>query len=207
VHDTFVFFAAGHGKAVNGRFHLLARDFHFDGDIDASILKHGIGQDKLQTLIVNKIKAKRGLILLDTCESGASVTGANTRNDSEAALGKLNEATGRPVITASNASQVALEGYQGHGIFTYAILKALASGDANNNGKIEVSEIADWVQTHAPKLSTKLRGARGRGLTIGYADNDNAQRAASVDNLDEIVARNKPLYSATICLRTARQSG
>jgi uncharacterized caspase-like protein len=27
VHDTFVFFAAGHGKAVNGRFHLVTEDF------------------------------------------------------------------------------------------------------------------------------------------------------------------------------------
>jgi len=70
IHDTFVFFAAGHGSAVKGRFHLLAKDFHFDGPADTSILKYGIGQDKLQDLIVNKIKAKRGLILLDTCESG-----------------------------------------------------------------------------------------------------------------------------------------
>jgi uncharacterized caspase-like protein len=186
VHDSFVFFAAGHGKAVNGRFHLLARDFHFDGNTDASILKHGIGQDKLQALIVNKIKAKRGLILLDTCESGASVTGENTRNDAEAALGKLNEATGRPVITASNASQAALEGYQGHGVFTYAILDALAHGDANNNGTIEVSEIADWVQTHAPQFSTKLAGTPGRGLALGYA-----QRAAITANADQIAAKDK----------------
>jgi hypothetical protein len=42
-------------------------------------------------------------ILLDTCESGALVNGyARSRvNDpaSEAALGRLNEATGRPVLT------------------------------------------------------------------------------------------------------------
>jgi hypothetical protein len=76
VHDTFVFFAAGHGSTVNGRFYLLAKDYHRDGDIDASIVSHGIGQDKLQALIANKIRAKRGLVLLDTCESGAAVTGA-----------------------------------------------------------------------------------------------------------------------------------
>ena len=50
VQDTFVLFAAGHGTAVKGRFHLLAGDFYFDGDADMSILKHGIGQDKLSGL-------------------------------------------------------------------------------------------------------------------------------------------------------------
>ena len=175
VHDTFVFFAAGHGSGVKGRFHLLAKAFHFDGPADTSILKYGIGQDKLQALIVNKIKAKRGLILLDTCESGAAVTGAG-RNDTEAALGRLNEATGRTVITASNVSQSALEGYEGHGVFTFAILEALVKGDANHNGIIEVSELEDWVQSRAPGLSAKLQGKRG--LALGYAASGYAERGA-----------------------------
>ena len=193
VHDTFVFFAAGHGKAVNGRVHLIAKDFYFDGPIDDSILKHGIGQDKLQALIVNKIKAKRGLILLDTCESGAAVTGSKTRNDTEAALGRLNEATGRTVITASNASQSALEGYEGHGVFTSAILEALVKGDTNGNGTIEVSEIEDWVQKRAPELSAKLEGKSGgkRGLTLGYASSGYTKRAAITTSADQIAAEDQ----------------
>lgn len=61
------------------------------------------------------------LILLDTCESGALVVGRASGTDagnSEASLGRLNEATGRPVLTAAAANQVALEGYRGHGVFT-----------------------------------------------------------------------------------------
>src|SRR5262249_29633666 len=158
---------------------LMTKDFYFDGDIDTSMAKHAVGQDKLQALIVNKIKAKRGLILLDTCESGASVAGL-TRNDADAALGKLHEATGRPVITASNVSQSALEGYQHHGVFTWAILDALVHGDTNNNGTIEVSEIAAHVQKLAPALSKELKSARGRGLTLGYANESYASRAAIV---------------------------
>jgi uncharacterized caspase-like protein len=97
VQDTFVFFAAGHGTAVQGRFHLLGHDYYSEGDTDSSIRSRGIGQEKLQAWIAN-IKAKRGLILLDSCESGAAVTGAS-RNDADAALGKLHEATGRLVMT------------------------------------------------------------------------------------------------------------
>jgi uncharacterized caspase-like protein len=167
IQDTFVFFAAGHGTAVQGLFHLLAKDYHREGEIDASIRRYGVSQEKLQAWIAD-IKAKRGLILLDTCESGAAVTGAS-RNDADAALGKLHEATGRPVITAANVSQTALEGYQGHGVFTFAILDALVNGDANQNGTIEVSEIADWVQAKTPVLSRELREKGGRGIALGYA--------------------------------------
>ena len=56
-----------------------------------------IGQDKLQDWFANRIKARRGLILLDTCESGAVVASRASGVDmasSDAALGRLNEATG-----------------------------------------------------------------------------------------------------------------
>ena len=179
VQDTFVFFAAGHGAAVQGRFHLLAKDYHHEGDTDASIRRYGISQEKLQAWIAN-IKAGRRLILLDTCESGAAVTGAS-RNDADAALGKLHEATGRPVISAANVAQAALEGYQGHGVFTFAILDALVNGDTNQNGAIEVSEIAVWVQTKTPVLSKELREEGDRGIALGFASQGYTERMSGRD--------------------------
>ena len=94
------------------------------------------------------------------------------------------------MITASNASQSALEGYEGHGVFTFAILEALVKGDANHNGTIEVSELEDWVQSRAPGLSTKLQGKSGgkRGLTLGYAASGYGKRAAITTAPDEIPA-------------------
>ena len=76
-------------------------------------------------------------------------------------MGRLNEATGRPVLTAAAADQAALEGYNGHGVFTYSLLDALVNGDTNGDGKIELSELVAHVQTLAPKLSRELRGGRG----------------------------------------------
>ena len=189
VQDTFVFFAAGHGTAVQGRFHLLAQDYYREGDTDASIKSRGIGQEKLQAWIAN-IKAKRGLILLDSCESGAAVTGAS-RNDADAALGKLHEATGRLVITAANVSQAALEGYEDHGVFTSAILDALVNGDTNDNGTIEVSEIADWVQAKVPELSKELRAKGGRGIALGYASQGYAERMAIPAKTGQLAPQDK----------------
>ena len=114
--DVFVFLAAAHGKSENGRFHLIPADYR--SDAPGTLAEKAISQDRLQDWFSNKIKARRGLILLDTCESGALVASRASGIDlatSDAAVGRLNEATGRPVVTAAAADQAALDlGYRGH---------------------------------------------------------------------------------------------
>jgi hypothetical protein len=53
---------------------------------------------------------------------------------SEAAVGRLHEATGRPVL-----------------------MEALHKGDTNGNGKIEVAELAAHVERRVPELFTELK--------------------------------------------------
>ena len=122
-HDTFVLFAAAHGYSYNGRFFLIPQDYQGGPDPEA-LRDRAIGQEQLQDWVANRIKAKKVLILLDTCESGALTNGyAHSRVDapaSEAAVGRLHEATGRPVLTAAASGKPAFEGYQGHGVFTWA---------------------------------------------------------------------------------------
>ena len=65
---------------------------------------------------------------------------------SEAAIGRLHEATGRPVLTAAAEGKPAFEGYEGHGVFTWTLLDALKNGDRNGNGSIELSELVAHVQ-------------------------------------------------------------
>ena len=175
--DTFIFLAAAHGKSEKGRFHLVPQDYR---SVSGRFVTEGtIGQEQLQDWFANRIRARHGLILLDTCESGALVASRPSGVDlgnSEAAMGRLNEATGRPVLTAAAANQAALEGYQGHGVFTYALLDALVNGDTNNDGKIELSELTAHIQTLAPKLSRELRG--GRGPTV-------AQKSRAIEQLGD----------------------
>jgi uncharacterized caspase-like protein len=161
--DTFVLYVAGHGYSLNGNYYMIPQDYQ--GGIEPAALKaRAIGQDRLQDWIANRIKAKKAIILLDTCESGALTQGySRSRVDrpaSEAAIGRLHEATGRPVLTAAAEGQDANETAKlGHGVFTYALLKALHDGDSNNNGLIEVSELAAYVEDLVPKLA---RGGEGR---------------------------------------------
>jgi acyl-CoA synthetase (AMP-forming)/AMP-acid ligase II len=84
-------------------------------------------QDKFQAWFA-KIPARKSILLYDTCESG-SLTGNTRGSDIDERLGALNRmaraGTGRTFLTATTDNAPALEGYRGHGVFTYALLDAL----------------------------------------------------------------------------------
>jgi uncharacterized caspase-like protein len=139
----------------------------------------------LQDWIANRIKAKKALIVLDTCESGALTHGyAHSRVDgpaADAAIGRLHEATGRPVLTAAAEKKSAYENYKGHGVFSYALMEALHRGDTNDNGKIEVTELAAYVERRVPELFAELKqsgwvvkGATGAVTRGGQGDSQTA---------------------------------
>jgi hypothetical protein len=136
-------------------------------------LGHATGVFAPGLKLVNRIKAKRAIILLDTCESGALVEGQlRSRADasaSEAAIGRLHEATGRPVLTAAATGRPAFEGYKEHGVFTWAILDALRNGDANGNGTIELMELVAHVQDKVPKISAELEGIGRAAVAVARA--------------------------------------
>jgi WD40 repeat protein len=177
--DSFILFAAAHGKSENGRFYLIPQDYQSG---PGHLARHAIGQDDLQDWLGNRIKARKAVVLLDTCESGALIAGhARSRIDAaitEASVGRLHEATGRPVLTAAAADQEAAEGEIGatgerHGYFTWAVLDALRKGDTNGNGLIELSELVAHVQDVVPKIAAK-KGIRGLA-TISVADKQSAR--------------------------------
>jgi uncharacterized caspase-like protein len=153
--DTFVLFAAAHGYSQDGKFFLVPQDYR-GGLSPSDLVSRAIDQARLQAWVAS-IKARMAVILLDTCESGALVGGhSHARADatSEAALGRLHEATGRPVLTAAAAGQDALEITKlGHGVSTSALIDALHHGDRDGDGFIQVSELAGHVQDLVPKLA------------------------------------------------------
>jgi hypothetical protein len=93
---------------------------------------------------------------------------------SEAAIGRLDEATGRPVLTAAAEGKSAFEGYEGHGVFTWALLDALKHADRNGNDFIELSELVARVQDQVPKVAAKLNG-RGRAMVAARGSLDDRQ--------------------------------
>lgn len=160
--DVFLLYLAGHGKTVDGRYYFIPRDFKVGDNSDekivnAAVVKQGIAQEQWQRWFAS-IPARKSMILFDTCESG-TLTGdiALTKTlEQSAANDRLAQATGRSIITASSGTQVAFEGYRGHGLFTYNLLDALDRADSDGNGTIEINELAAYVYAQVTTLSEQV---------------------------------------------------
>lgn len=150
--DTFVLHIAGHGVNYDGEYYYLPADTL--AKTEADFAKQGVSK-RFLTENLSKLQALNVVLLLDTCYSGAFID-AKTQGNSLAqktALERLAHTSGQVILTASANSQTAGEGWKGHGIFTYAIIEALA-GKANHNvdNAISVKEIAQYISSEIPNI-------------------------------------------------------
>ena len=160
--DVFVLYLAGHGKTVDGRYYFIPQDFVVDGELNEksigeAVKVKAIAQEQWQRWFAS-IPARKSVILFDTCDSGTLTGDASETQQLErgAANDRLAQATGRSILTASGGSEEALEGYRGHGLFTYELLEAIAQADGDNNGTVELTELAAYVYGQVAELSLKV---------------------------------------------------
>ena len=143
--DVFVFFISGHGTTYNdGDYYFIPYDYlgtRADSLVTDAVSKN----DLLKNLSL--VKAKKSLALLDTCSSGAFASDKGQRGMTEkTAIDRLANTTGQAVIAACSDNQFAMEGYNGHGLFTYVLLDAMKGGaDRNNDGFISMQELSSYI--------------------------------------------------------------
>ncbi|MEW5964983.1 MAG: caspase family protein [Pseudomonadota bacterium] len=153
---VFVLFLGGHGKSIAERYHFYPQALDFAAG--ETVETHGIGHDQW-TQWLSIVPAEKTLLVFDTCESTAAsgfVRGADSAR--ETAMDLLQHATGRNVITA--ARNAAYEGYQGHGILTYALLQGLAGAAAQGQSEVRVGALAEYVTTRVPQITQSVFGVR-----------------------------------------------
>jgi uncharacterized caspase-like protein len=157
--DVFVFYVASHGT-VEGE-DLASREyFLIPSNVSAAsaeaIRRDALSEAELKQLI-GSIPATRKLLLLDTCHAGAmgDAMMLTTRGLEElAAVKVLSGAVGSTVLSASTSDQEALEGQDGHGLFTWVLLQGLGGGaDFRKNGYINTFDLADYVDDEVPKVA------------------------------------------------------
>lgn len=154
--DVFVFFLAGHGKTEDGRYYFLPHDFRYSDE--NSFKTAGIGQTTLQEWF-SKIRAQKSVLLFDTCESGTLTQEPAVRGtEALTAISRLNRAIGRTTLTASTDTAPALEGFRGHGLFTYTLLDAISEADNDNDRLVDVTEIASYIDRRLPEYSEAAFG-------------------------------------------------
>ncbi len=178
--DVFVFYYAGHGIAHNyegtNNFYFVTYDVTQMEDISNCSL-NGLSGEELKNLLKN-IKAQKQISIIDACNSGA-ITNDKTRGGSgeENAIAKLNRSTGSVIIASTTSEQNASEINEiGHGVFTYALLKALAGGASDENCEITISGIENYLYREIPIITEKYRGEKqyptfskfGQNFPLGF---------------------------------------
>ncbi len=157
--DLFVFYVASHGTVDDGEYFLITSNV---GSLSTAKLKtDAISQNTLKELVAN-IPATKKLIVIDTCSAGklgdAIQTAMLTRGMSEdTAMKVLSRAVGSTILSASTSVQEALEGYQGHGLFTFVLAEGLnGKADKGKSGFVKTTELADYVDNEVPVLAEKI---------------------------------------------------
>ncbi|MEK6699665.1 MAG: caspase family protein [Nitrospirota bacterium] len=163
--DLFVFYDASHGvvDVVNNeeQYFLLTSNVLLLSS--RHIGEDAMGQKDLAKLIGN-IPAQKKVVILDTCNAGKGgkelqiALLQQTRGLTESTAVKLlQRAIGSAVFSASSDTQQALEGYKGHGLFTYVLMEGLrGKADIKKDGFITVLGLADYVEEQVTKLSEEV---------------------------------------------------
>jgi WD40 repeat protein len=157
--DLFVFFVASHGTVDEGEYFLITSNV---GSTSTLKLKtDALGQADLNELIAN-IPATKKLVVIDTCNAGklgeTLQAAVLTRGMSEeTAMRILGRAVGSTVLSASTSTQEAVEGYQGHGLFTWVVSEGLGgSADLDGDGFVTTLELATYVDDKVPALAEQI---------------------------------------------------
>ncbi|MDB5271657.1 MAG: repeat-containing protein [Chitinophagaceae bacterium] len=160
VHDVFIFYYAGHGSMVDNRFFFIPSECTRLYDLDnlsSEALEASVVQQKMK-----HIKALKQIIIMDACQSGASVELLAMRGAAEEkAIAQLSRSAGIHVLASAGGEQNAKElAALGHGLFTYVLINAL-NGKADGSpkdGKVTVYELKSYLDDQVPELNQQNSG-------------------------------------------------
>lgn len=172
--DVAFLYLAGHGETANGIWYFLPTEMR-QMALTERVQEFGIPWPKIEAAI-GKIPARKVVLILDACKSGAVVGGVRGGVAEQQALAIMARAQGIHILTAANGQQYAGEVKAlGHGILTYAILEGLSGKAGNSNeAAVMVSELMAYVDQRVPELALKYRGeeqyptplARGQNFPV-----------------------------------------
>jgi hypothetical protein len=192
--DLLLIYYSGHGKPNRaGILHLTT----FDTVVN-KLESRAIPINRVYD-ILGTGKAKKIVILLDCCYSGAAGQGFKGAVDDQ--LQQLNNARGTYLVTASTELQVAHESAaEGLSLFTKHLIAGLETGEADKDGDgwVSMNELYDYVQgkvvaeNPAQHPTEHVKDRRGMNLLIAKSGKSRAKKN------DITVANLHPLISPLI---------
>ncbi len=163
--DVFVFYDASHGVVdvvgTEEQYFLLTSNVLL---LSSSRLAESALSQKDLARCIGAIPAQKKIVFLDTCDAGKGgreiqiALLQQTRGLTEAtAIKVLQRSIGSAVFSASSDAQAALEGYRGHGLFTYFLIEGLGGkADVNREGFVTVRGLADYVEEQVVTVSEQV---------------------------------------------------
>ena len=150
--DLFVFYVGSHGIVDSDSYYLIPSNV---GSTSIRKLKtDAISEEELKVALSN-VKTSKKMIVLDTCHAGKMGEVLATRSMSQStAINILSRAIGTTIFSSSSSKQESIEGYKGHGLFTYLFVQGLKKeADTNKDGFVKTLELADYLDDIVPKVS------------------------------------------------------
>ncbi len=168
--DVVIAYLAGHGTLVGKRFYYLPWEASVGSDAD--IRATGLSERQLGEALVT-IPARKQLVVLDACHSGASAKALGSMLASRDAVGlvraqqRLARSAGSFLVAAATAAQYAKEIPElGHGVLTFAFLSGLGlsgkppQASVGRDGSVTVTALLSWLDEEVPRLTTLYHGGR-----------------------------------------------
>jgi len=157
--DLLVLYFSGHGVRDDmGQLYLATKDTEHELLSGTALPASFIASE------MDRSHARRQLLILDCCHSGAFAQDPKGVLEESAGTAKAFEGngSGRIVLTATDSTQYALQGDQVIGqpytsVFTRFLIQGLKTGEADedNDGRISVSELYNYVYrqvvSHSPR--------------------------------------------------------
>lgn len=160
--DVVMVFLSGHGDIDpnDGQYHFIPQDFSTQGQIETMYKTYGLSAAIIGDFI-KAIKARKILVMLDTCHSGKALVGFRGMEDVKA-MKMLAKSYGIHVLAASKDEQLAGESKTiGHGIFTQAIMEGMeGKADTDGDGIVTVRELLPYVERRVEELSESTLGMK-----------------------------------------------
>ncbi len=154
--DVVVIFLAGHGESVGGQWYFVPYEVTYP-EREEEIRAKAISSKEIAGY-VEKIGARKILMLLDSCKAGAALVAFRGYEDRRALM-QLARAAGVHIVAAATKDQYSAEVKDlGHGVFTHTILVGLRMGAASGEqDTITVRRLLAFVEERLPGVSKKYK--------------------------------------------------
>ena len=148
--DRFIFYIATHGVRIKDGYSLLLANFGGAIRDETTLSSRGVMD------IIKDIPALEQMVIMDTCYAGR-VAGL-TDGLFDARTRKLGRTMGIHLYAGASSKEAAFDGYEGNGLFTHFLLKALSGGaDANHDDKLEALELSSYLKRSVSEASKGLQ--------------------------------------------------